>query len=173
MKDLKAYKIKFFGLSLGEHSFDYQMNNEFFELFDYHDFEHSDLWGAVLLRKKTNGLELEIKIEGTVTVPCDLTTELYKQTIDGGSGIQVKFGDEYDDSNEDVLILTHGDHEFNVAQFLYETAVLSVPLKRVSPNAEKSRAGKEIREKLDSLSTGAEEEKASDPRWDKLKNLLN
>ncbi len=173
MKDLKAYKIKFFGLSLGEHSFDYQMNNEFFELFDYRDFEQADLKAAVLLRKKPNGLELEIKIEGTVTVPCDLTTELYKQPVDGGSVIVVKFGDEYDDSNEDVLILPHGEHEFNIAQLLYETAVLSVPLKRVSPDAEKSKAGKEIREKLESLSTKAEDEKTSDPRWDKLKNLLN
>ncbi len=173
MKDLKAYKIKFFGLSLGEHSFDYQLNNEFFELFDYHEFEQSDLTGTILLCKKTNGLELDIKIEGTVTVPCDLTTELYKQPINGGTEIIVKFGDEYDDSREDVLILPHGEHEFNAAQFLYETAVLSVPLKRVSPDAEKSKAGKEIREKLESLSTEAEGEKASDPRWDKLKNLLN
>ncbi len=173
MKNLKDYKIKFSGLNLGEHSFDYQLNNEFFKLFEYQDFEESDLFAEVLLRKKTNSLELQISIKGTVTVPCDLTTELYRQPIDGSAEVMVKFGEEYDDSNEEVLILPHGEHELNVAQYLYETAVLAVPLKHVSPDAEKSEAGKEIREKLENLSPEAEDEKSTDPRWDKLKNLLN
>lgn len=173
MDHFKDYKIKFQGLSLGEHSFDYQLNNEFFKLFDYSDFDEADLKAAVLLRKKSNGLEMKIDVKGTVTVPCDLTTELYEQPIDGGSSIMVKFGDEYDDSNEEVLILPHGEHELNVAQYLYETSVLAVPLKRVSPGAEESEAGKKIIEKLESLSTKAKDEQSSDPRWDKLKNLLN
>lgn len=172
MASLKDYKIKFSGLTLGEHSFDYQMNNEFFGLFDYHEFEKSNLSAKVHLKKKPNGLDLQISINGEITIPCDISTDLYDQPIEAVTEVVVKFGDEFDDTNEAVLILPHGEYEFNIAQYLYELAVLTVPLKRVSLEALEGLKGKEIREKLEDLSPEREEE-TSDPRWDKLKNLLN
>lgn len=172
MMSLKDFKIKFSGLSLGEHSFDYQLNNEFFGLFDYHEFQDSDLNAHVVLVKKSNGMDLNMKIEGVVTIPCDVTTDLYAQPIEGEAEIVVKFGDEYDDTNEDILILPMGEYELNVAQYLYETAVLAVPLKRISPEAESGKKGKEIRERLEDLSP-EKETNSPDPRWDKLRNLLN
>ncbi len=174
MRDLKDFKIKFSGLGLGEHSFDYQLNNQFFELFDYREFQAADLLAKVMLRKKSNGMDLEITVDGTVNVPCDITTDQYDQPINGKTAIVVKFGDVYDDSNEEILVLPMGEHELNVAQYLYETSVLGVPLKRISPEAESGEKGRKIREKLEDLSPERQEEKQTpDPRWDKLKNLLN
>ena len=37
-RDLKAYDIHFAGLKDGEHLFEYQVDNHFFELFDYQEF---------------------------------------------------------------------------------------------------------------------------------------
>jgi hypothetical protein len=38
MKALKAYTIPFVGLKLGEHHFDYDIDNTFFHKFEYNEF---------------------------------------------------------------------------------------------------------------------------------------
>ena len=38
----------------------------------------------------------------------------------------VKFWEVYNDENEELLILPHGEYEFNIAQYIYETIILSV-----------------------------------------------
>ena len=35
----------------------------------------------------------------------------------------VKFGDEYNDENDDILIVPHGEYEINIAQYIYELIV--------------------------------------------------
>lgn len=173
MKDLKDYEIKFSGLQLGKHEFDFQLDKEFFTFFDYHDFRDANVNGHLTMEKKPNGLELNMSISGRVTVPCDITTELYQQEISGEMVVMVKFGDEYDDSNEEILVLPMGEHQINVGQYLYETTVLSVPLKLISPEVIEGKKGKEILKKLEALSPQEKQNEKTDPRWDKLKDLLN
>ncbi len=167
---LDDFSIKFSGLALGEHSFDFQLNNEFFSFFDFDDFNASDLNVQVDLLKKSNGLDIDIQISGTVEVPCDISSEPYDQEIESETRLLVKFADEYDDSQLDILVLKYGEHAVSLAQYFYEMSVLAVPLKRVSPSSKE----KQIIEKSESAeSTSVEEKEITDPRWDKLKNLLN
>jgi uncharacterized metal-binding protein YceD (DUF177 family) len=42
----------------------------------------------------------------------------------------VKFGEAYDDQNPELLILPHGSYEVDLSQYLYELAVLSIPLRK-------------------------------------------
>ena len=46
----------------------------------------------------------------------------------------VKFGEEYDDSNEEVITIPQGDSAFNISQASYEAVILSIPMKKISPN---------------------------------------
>jgi uncharacterized metal-binding protein YceD (DUF177 family) len=65
----------------------------------------------------------------------------------------------------------------NVQQYIYELIVLSIPLKRVHPGVEDGTLDSEVLDKLEELSINNNENKNDedeiDPRWDKLKNLLN
>jgi uncharacterized metal-binding protein YceD (DUF177 family) len=85
----------------------------------------------------------------------------------------VKFGEHYDDDNDEVLILPHGEHQLNVAQYIYEMMVLAVPSKKVHPGIEDGTLKSDILEKLDELSPENKKEiEETDPRWDELKKLL-
>lgn len=175
MSDLKQYDIRFAGLKLGEHEFDYQLSDSFFELFDYRDYQNWQVKANVKLLKKSNSLELSFSVKGEVEVHCDLTDEPFQQPIDNKAGLLVKFGSEYNDTNEEILILPEGEHQFSVAQYLYELSVLAIPLKRVHPDVESGKLGGKILEKLQSLSPDnqlSKEEEKTDPRWDKLRSLL-
>ncbi|WP_037322137.1 DUF177 domain-containing protein [Salegentibacter sp. Hel_I_6] len=177
MRKLAAYTIPFVGLKLGKHQFEYDIDNEFFEHFEYDDLNSADVKIDLLLEKKTTMMELTFKASGSVNVNCDITNEPYDQPVEASLFLVVKFGDEFNDENEDLLILPHGEFEVNVQQYIYELIVLSIPLKRVHPGVEDGTLDSELLDKLEELSINNNEnrndEDEIDPRWDKLKNLLN
>ena len=176
MKSLKEFNIQFVGLKQGEHSFEYDIDKKFFEEFDYNEFNDATLKTDVVLNKKPTLLELHFEVMGTVNVNCDITNEAYDQEINCDFDLVVKFGSEYNDENEDILIIPHGEYEINIAQQLYELIVLSVPTKLIHPGVIDGKLDSEILKKLEELSPKGLNEKSDkeemDPRWNTLKKLL-
>ncbi|WP_298532073.1 DUF177 domain-containing protein [uncultured Algibacter sp.] len=176
MKALKEFTIPFVGLKIGKHHFEYKVEQTFFEHFEYEDFNDAAINVNVVLEKKTTLLELHFEISGWVNVNCDLTNEPYNQTIENEFDLVVKFGDDYNDEHIDILIIPHGTYEINIQQYIYELAILAVPIKRVHPGVEDGTLDSEILKKLEELSPklkeNKEEEEDIDPRWNTLKKLL-
>ncbi|MEH6536762.1 MAG: DUF177 domain-containing protein [Psychroserpens sp.] len=177
MKPLKEYAIPFIGLKEGKHHFDYQIDKAFFEYFEYDDFNDVNVKTELLLEKKSTFLELYFEISGIVNVNCDLTNEPYDQSVKGEFKLVVKFGDDYNDEFEDILIIPHGQYEIIVAQYIYELIILSMPTKRIHPGVEDGTLDSDILKKLEELSPKDLEEKEetseeTDPRWNTLKKLL-
>lgn len=176
MKVNNEYLIPFSGLKAGKHQFNFKINQEFLKRFDFEEFNscHSDV--SVVLEKKINMLELHFKHKGYANVPCDLTNEDFDMPVKGSMKLIVKFGEEYNDDNEEMLILPHGEFELDVSQYIYEMFVLSVPNKRIHPGIKDGTLKSEILDKLEELSVKEKEENTdnseTDPRWDKLKQLL-
>ena len=170
MKDLKEFNIPFVGLKEGKHLFQYKIDNTFFELYDYNEFEKSSINVTLEFVKKSTLFELGFTASGTVNVPCDVTNEYFDLEITATLPLVVKFGQEYNDENEEILILPHEVYQFSVAQFIYEMIVLGIPNKRVHPKVLDGTMETEALEQLE-----IKEEKTvetTDPRWDKLKNLI-
>ena len=178
MKKLNEFLIPFIGLKLGKHQFEYQINKAFFESFDYDEFESADIKVSVVFEKKSTMLELNFKHKGTIHVPCDLTNEMFDFPIKGKLKVIVQFGEEYNDDNDELLILPHGEHEINIAQIIYEMIALSIPFRKVHPGVKDGTLDSEALRKLNELRVEEikEENKNTedniDPRWDKLKQLL-
>jgi len=179
MKNLKAYDIQFSGLKLGEHQFDFEIDEKFFAHYDYKEFEKAELKADVLFNKKENRLELNISLSGRVWLYCDISNEPFWFPLEAESHLIVKFGDEFDDSLDELLIIPHGDHKVNIAQYLYEIAVLAKPLKVVHPQVESGEMDYEAKKHLvnaipeEDVEEEQEQDENIDPRWDKLKDLLN
>mgnify|MGYP000990891882 FL=1 len=176
MNNLKEYLIPFVGLKIGKHQFDYQIDNTFFKNFDYDEFNDVSVKVDIVLEKKSTMLELDFKHKGTVNVPCDVSGEEFDLPIKGKLKLLVKFGDAFNDENEELLILPHGEFQVNVAQYIYESIVLSVPLRRIHPGV-KDGSLSDVNKKLASLSPkeNKKEEQQNndiDPRWENLKKLL-
>jgi len=170
MKDLKEFNIPFVGLKEGKHLFQYEVDNTFFELYNYNEFEKSSINVALEFVKKSTLFELDFTASGTVNVPCDVTNEYFDLEITATLPLVVKFGQEYNNDNEEILILPHEVYQFSVAQFIYEMIVLGIPNKRVHP---KVLDGTMETEALEQLKIKKEKTvETTDPRWDKLKNLI-
>ena len=176
MRELKEYNIQFVGLKLGNHVFEYEIDNKFFEAFDFDEFHSSDLKITIDFAKKNNMFELNFHAKGNVNLDCDVSLEAYDQHIEGNFPLIVKFGPEYNDDNDEILILPHEEYQLNVGQFIYELIILSLPSKRIHPKVLDGTMESEALKKLKELEVDnespAESKDEIDPRWDKLKGLI-
>lgn len=193
----KDFLIQFSGLKVGEHQFEYHIENDFFDLFNYNEFNSTNIKVELKLVKKATIMELFFTHNGTVNVPCDVTNEDFDLPIEGKLNVIVKFGEEFNNENEELLILPHGEFQLNVAQYIYEMIALSVPYKRVHPNiaADYEMEDEDEWDDLDFLDDDdlelinqedvtdtelknketdedSSDNKETDPRWDELKKLL-
>ncbi len=173
MDKIRNYDIAFTGLKNGKHEFDFEITQAFFDLFDTEqEFTTPVITAKVILDKHSTFLDFDIRISGTVNLICDITGKSFDHEIENEIKVLVKFGEDYDDSNEDVITIPHQDHAFNIAQLVYEDVILSVPMKKISPEV-----SDEDLQMLEKYSPKSEEEKKdqtdTDPRWEALKKLKN
>ena len=191
MDKLKNYNIIFTSLPFGKSNFTFELSQSFFDLFEIEqDFENPTMIASIILDKKSTMLELEISLKGNITVPCDLTGELFQQEISNNAELIVKFGDEFDDTDFEIWVIPREEYQINLAQILYELAMLSVPSKRIHPDVLNGESNSEMIDLLDQYSIYELDEDAEndededdndngdvddnddiDPRWAKLKDL--
>ncbi|MEO9894220.1 DUF177 domain-containing protein [Aurantibacter sp.] len=170
----KEFNVPFSGLKQGKHDFEFEIDNKFFESFGYDEFNAADIKLQLQLNKTATMLELEFNGQGSVNVNCDITSEPYDQPIDSQMDLVVKFGEAFNDDDDEILIIPHGSHQVNIAQYVYEMLVLAVPQKRVHPGVADGTLKSEVLDKLEELQPkeSSDNKEVNDPRWDKLKNLL-
>ncbi len=171
MKKFKEFTIPFSGLKIGKHQFDYHIKNTFFEAFEYDEFNDANVKVVVHLEKKNTLLEFQCKAKGTVTINCDLSNEPYNQNIEGVVDLVVKFGEFFNDDDDEILILPHGEHQLNIAQYIYELIVLSVPSKRIHPGIADGTLTSETLKKFNELQHKKPKNNV-DPRWETLQKLI-
>ena len=175
MKAFKEYIIPFVGLKQGVHQFEFKVDNKFLALFEFEEYNSTNVNVVLDFNKKSTFFELTFKIKGFVNVDCDVTTEAFDLDIENELNLVVKFADEFNDENEEILYLPHGEYEINISQYIYECIVLAVPSKRVHPGVEDGTLDSDILDHLEDLAPKQNEEineEDIDPRWNKLKNLL-
>lgn len=173
MKMLNDYEVSFIGLKEGTHNFEYKIEKQFFEAFKYDEFIDTNITVDLNLVKKNTLLELYFSSKGSVKVACDVTNEPFDLPIDGDLELVVKFGNEYNNDNDEILIIPHGDHQINIAQYVYEMIILSIPNKKVHPGIEDGTLQSDILKKLKELEPKENNNlNQIDPRWDDLKKLL-
>lgn len=177
MDKFRNYEVSFSGLKDGKHRFEFEIDEKLFELFESEgEFTRPRLTAEVLLDKHSTFLEFWIDVKGLVELECDITSVRFDHPIEHHVKVLVKFGETYDDSNEEVITIPSSDHSFNLAQLLYESVMLSIPMKKISP--EVSKEDWELLEKYSLKQTEEEPETETedessevDPRWEALKKL--
>ena len=169
----KMFIIPFIGLKEGKHQFDFVINNKFFESYEYDEILDANIDVHLDFVKKSTLFELTFIATGFINVDCDISLEPYNQAIEGVLDLVVKFGNEFNDENEEILIIPHSEFQLDVSQFIYEMIVLAVPRKKVHPGIADGSLKSEILDKLEELQPKEKKiNQDTDPRWSKLKGLL-
>ena len=172
MKSLSPYLIKFSGLKEGIHLFNYELGNKFFKNFDYYDFLDAKLFAKLELEKQSTLLNLKFSFNGEIEVQCDVSMESFNLDLETEHAVVVKFKDDIISTDDKVIFMPAGSHSIDVSHLIYESIILAVPQKKVHPGVENGSLKSEIVEKLEALKPKKNFKEKTDPRWDKLKDLL-
>ena len=164
------FNIQFSGLKIGSHSFDFDLDASFFKDIENTLISEGSIQIKLTLDKQANMLQLHFTFEGHLDLVCDRCAGNYNYPVQGQAKLTVKFGTEDLDS-DDLVILSPGEHELNIKQYVYEMLALSIPF-RVVPCEDYPENGyqcdEEVLSKLKNISVNEIE---PDARWDALKKL--
>ncbi len=102
------FVIPFVGLKNGQHTFEFSIDQKFFEAFEFFDFNQSQFAVSAVLNKKEQLLEFALEANGMVGVACDLSTEPFDLPLHCQFDLIVKFGSEFNNDDDEILVLPHG-----------------------------------------------------------------
>ena len=174
----REYHIPFSGLKEGKHQFEFAIDNTFFNAYDFNDFNAAELNVHVTLKKLSTMMELAFEATGSVRVNCDTTNEPFDLPLQSSLDLVVKFGEAFDNENEALLVLPHGEHQVDVSQYIYEMIVLALPAKKVHPGVLDGTLKSEALETLEKLGVKElKEQKKSNrrdgPKMGRSKKVIN
>jgi uncharacterized protein len=175
--DFKRFKVKYFreydipiaGLGLGEHLFSFEIGPTFFKQLEYAVFEDGNVQVDLMLIKQETLFELKFKLKGFVVVTCSRCLDELNYQIEGANRLIIKYGAEYEEESDEVLILPYEQHHFDVSHLIYEYISLLIPFSCSHPETEERKSACNP-EMIKRLEQHKEEATQTDPRWDLLKN---
>jgi uncharacterized metal-binding protein YceD (DUF177 family) len=169
MNYFKQFIIPVTGLKPGSHQFDYEIDDTFFEHFEYSEIHNGLIHMHLVVEKEENLLVLHFSFSGQVRVPCDRCYELFDLTLEGKQNLILKFGSVYQEESEDIQVVPVGENHFDISPFIYEYVHLALPVRRVHPENEsgENTCDEEISRRLEDLSSSS----GPDPRWEALTQL--
>ncbi len=148
MKEQSLYSINFGGLSIGEHRFDLELNDSFFNSFGEVEIKKGNCKVDILLKKHSYFLEMDVKIIGTVVVECDRCLEELQTPVDFSSLLIVKFSSEINDpqfeidvEEEDIIWINTNDVSIDLTQYIFDSVSLGLPISRIHQTDENGVSG--------------------------------
>lgn len=175
MMKYSDFDIEIEGRKNGSYKFTYELEDDFFVLFEKALIDHGHLSVDLEMVKKNKLYEFIYHIEGEVELVCDRCLGKFMHPVKIDAVQIVKVGDEFKDIDERTVMVPESKKSINVAQWLYEDAALTIPYKKVHPLDENgnSTCNHEMLDILERYTISDKEEIKTDPRWDALKGLLN
>jgi len=187
MSKFEPYNIKLKDLKNPTEVFEYDITDDFFKKIDSpeHEVEKGRVKAKVTVVKKEKIFEMNFEIDGTVLVPCNRCLDDMEIPVNYKEKLKVKFGQSFSEENETVIV-PESEGAINIAWFLYEFIVVSIPIKHVHAPGEcnktmVSKLKRHIAHHKDADDDEpdiefdddelVDEDIPIDPRWDALQNF--
>ncbi len=169
MNRLKEYIIHYVGLEPGNHQFEFEVKDSFFEHFEFSQIQHGQVHVSVVLEKQERMMIFTLALEGKVLVTCDRCSDEFYFPLSDAQRIIVKLGAEYMEESEDVIVIPETEYQFDLSSYIYEFIHLALPARLLHPDDEdgNSTCDPDMLRRLETLRPTD----TVDPRWEALKKL--
>lgn len=128
--------IPFKGYKIGVHEFDFQIDDALLQAVGDGEMIGADAVAHVTMSKGAGMLTLDVAIEGTVKVECDRCLDELLLPVDIEDQLVVKFSEEEEGFDGEVMWLNPADGQLDLMDWLYETVLLALPYQRVHASLE-------------------------------------
>jgi uncharacterized metal-binding protein YceD (DUF177 family) len=176
MKHNREFEIAWQGLKLGEHTFQYDIDNRFMLEHGEHETEIKNVEAQITLKfdKKNNFFLLHFDVDGKMTAACDRCGDDFEMRLWDEFDLVMKLaGEDVEeiDDEADVVFIPRSETVIDISKWLYEFVMLSVPLQKIHPDLPDGSSGcnPEALKLLESLSEP--EDKPKNDIWKGLEAL--
>ena len=181
MGKFNNYKIDLEKISDEPTAYSYELNQDFFDAINHEEVTKGDVKAELTVKKANEAFEFDFHLFGIVQIPCDRCLDEMDQEIDTINRLVVKYGEEYSEETDELIIFPEDKRVISIEWYLYEFIVLNIPIKHVH---EIEKCNKEMISKYleyqvmnitddEDLDSDDSSEEYTDPRWDALKKLKN
>ena len=189
MGKFDKYKIDLKGMQSDSVKYEFVLDNLYFAHIDGPEVQKGKVNVELTVKRTSRAFELSFQTDGVVWVPCDRCLDEMEQPVSSSDKLMVKFGHEYAEEGDNLIVIPEEEGEINVAWFMYEFIALSIQMKHVHAPG---KCNKTMTSKLSKhLRTNADEdgdetfeaagddivveeaEEQTDPRWNELKKILD
>lgn len=129
------YSIDYRSLGNGRHTFDFEADGALFEAMESNEIKGGRCDVHVVLDKSDSMLVLHTDISGYVVAECDRCLEDCDVPVAYEGDLTVRFSDEVHDYDGEQMWIAPGE-PLSLAQYVYESIVISLPYRRVHPDGE-------------------------------------
>lgn len=140
MGKFTQFKVQLASLPEGHTEQDFEITTDFFKNMENTDVVFADVKVHMDLDKKNDAYDCVFHCKGRIQVPCDRCLDPLDMDVDTDYRIVVKYGEEFNDENDDILVIPFSNTSLNVAYMLYDTILLTIPLRHVHPMGKCNRA---------------------------------
>jgi uncharacterized metal-binding protein YceD (DUF177 family) len=166
--------------------YEYLLDNHFFTNIGGEDVQKGKVCVQLTIKKLADAFNLTFRLRGHAVIPCDRCLDDMDYPIDTTARLVVKFGKDYSEESDEIVVIPESEGVINLAWFLYEFVALDIPIKHIHAPGKcnkqmsaklKKHAPKEADDEVfdveneDILITDEDSDDVTDPRWDALKNL--
>ena len=160
MGKFDKYKIDLKGMQADSCKYEFVLDNLFFANIDGPEVQKGKVNVTLVVKKTSRAFELNFQTDGMVWVPCDRCLDDMEQPVSSTDKLMVKFGHEYAEEGDNLIVIPEEEGEINVAWFMYEFIALAIPMKHVHAPG---KCNKAVSSKLHKhLRTKADEDDAED-----------
>lgn len=165
---MEEYIIPLKGLEAGTQEFKFLVDKTFIDCFENNEISDSSVWVNLSINKATQAFEMHFKLKGQIKVSCDRCLEDLDLKIKGEFNLYLKYGEVFEEVDDEVIIIPHDEGFFDLSQYVYEFLNLCIPISRVH---EGSKCNPEMLAHLKNNNDNTTNE--TDPRWDVLRKIAN
>ncbi len=192
MGKFDKYRIDLKGMQADTQTYEFLLDNIFFANIDGPEVQKGKVNVTLVVKRTSRAFELNFQTDGIVWVPCDRCLDDMEQVVSSTDKLMVKFGKEYGEEGDNLIVVPEEDGDINVAWFMYEFIALSVPMKHVHAPGKCNKAvtgklNKHLRTNAaedgdddadfggadDNISIEDDTDTPIDPRWNELKKVLD
>jgi uncharacterized metal-binding protein YceD (DUF177 family) len=168
--------IPFSGLSQGEHHFNFEIGNKFFEQIENSLIKKGNAIVDIQLIKMSVMLQMHMSFTGQAQIECDRCLGEVFIPLSGKDELIVKLGGEEINDSSNIITIGAKDAEVDITLFVYEMIALNLPFRKIPCEIlnDTSVCDQEMLLKLEQLRRDElPQSDETNPLWESLNKLRN
>lgn len=130
---MTTFELPLKGMPCGTQQFEYHLGMDFFREMESTDVLSAAVDATVEVKRSGDIYELCITVDGELGIPCDRCLEEMSHRVEAEYRVSVKYGEEYSDDADNVIVIAENSNTMDVAGLIFDTIMLTIPIKHVHP----------------------------------------